>query len=125
MLIWTGTDLLFVSVSEVLAGCSRNKKVYTPSEEEETTGMPHFIWRAYKELDHAMVTIYLFPESPACQRWMAARRLDTTTLTWEEALLKRLSELHPRLLTNSTLPAEKNIAYEDWGAMYDRIFPVE
>jgi hypothetical protein len=115
MFIFTGSDILFAGLSEVLIKCSRNKKVFAPLQTQLVAGAPQYIWRAYKELARAVVTIHLFPRSPACQEWMTARRLDTSVHTWEEALLAKLSGLHSRMLTNKNLPTEADLSYGPWG----------
>lgn len=119
-LIWTGSQLLLVRIGSLLSQCSRNKQVFKPTSKDQRTAAPHFFWRGYKEHKNAVLTIYFFPKSPACQRWATAYQLDTDC-PWEEALMRKLSGLHERLLTNDLLPKEQGIAYVQWGSLYDRM----
>jgi len=127
VLIWTGTRLLLAGVSDILSRCIQYTQS-TAAAEDEIQGAPQFVWHAHKDRrthgDHSLVSMHLRHSSTACQQWMAARELDIENHTWEEALLGRIGELHERLLAGEQLPAERGIAYEPWGTVYDRVVPV-
>lgn len=121
-LIWTGSEILLESVSGLFAAASHGKSPTKSFWNQDEVLREPFVWLS---LDGATtkLSISLSLRSPACQHWMAKRRLSGQTC--EQAILGGLADLHLSLLTKERAGSDEGIAYEPWGAVYDRILPAE
>ena len=49
--------------------------------------------------------------------------MDTSNVTWEQAIVQKLDSLHERIVKDQLRQEELGLAYEEWGHVYDRILP--
>lgn len=118
-----GTELLLTSTAQVLA-CRQYSDPPVPMSTLHRQSAPVITCDEKPAQGICNISLFLFPQSQACQDWVTQRLIPAVNVPWEQALLHRLGELHVKLVVEGELlPGERGLRYHRYAELYDEILP--